>query len=79
MSLTLLYGYRLGWVELHASLKKMHAEASTIVDSIDKLTNFVEIQVEDDMMDDIDEVNRVTKTTLQQFQSIVQVKYIPLQ
>jgi adenylate cyclase class IV len=49
----------------------MHAKAHTIVDPIENLDNFAEIQVEDDNIDAMDENNIVVKTTLQQFYPIV--------
>jgi len=45
----------------------MHEKSWTIDDPIEKLANFVEIQDEDDRLDAMDEVNKVTKTILWKF------------
>jgi hypothetical protein len=49
--------------ELRTRIKKTDVEVQTIVDSTDNLANFTYIQVEDDRLDDMEEVNRVEKTT----------------
>ena len=56
----------------------MHVEAQTILEPIEQSTRFVEIQVDDVMLDAMDEVNRDAKTTLQQFKPALQVEYILL-
>jgi len=50
----------------------MHVEAQAILEPIEQSTRFVEIQVDDVMLDAMDEVNRDAKTTLQQFKPAVQ-------
>lgn len=49
----------------------MHVEAQAILQPIEQSTRFVEIQVDDVMLDAMDEVNRDAKTTLQQFKPTV--------
>jgi len=56
----------------------MHVEAQAILEPIEKSTRFVEIQVDDVMLDAMDEVNRDAKTTLQQFKPTIQTEYILL-
>jgi hypothetical protein len=65
--------------EFFTELKQMHAKSQTIVDLIENLAKFAEIQVEDYRLDVMDDMHRDSKTTLQQFLPTIQVEYIMLQ